>query len=45
MLIGANDMLIAAHALAINVVLVMDNTAEFAQVAGLSLENWGRPTA
>ncbi|MFY4713432.1 type II toxin-antitoxin system VapC family toxin [Burkholderia glumae] len=43
-LIGANDMLIAAHALALEAVLVTDNTAEFARVAGLPVENWLRPT-
>jgi tRNA(fMet)-specific endonuclease VapC len=39
-LIGANDMLIAAHALAIGAVLVTDNTDEFARVQDLCLENW-----
>ncbi len=39
-LIGANDMLIAAHALALDAVLVTDNTAEFSRVAGLQCENW-----
>ncbi|WP_017917854.1 type II toxin-antitoxin system VapC family toxin [Burkholderia gladioli] len=43
-LIGANDMLIAAHALAVEAILVTDNTAEFARVAGLQVENWLRPT-
>ncbi|WP_175992812.1 type II toxin-antitoxin system VapC family toxin [Burkholderia vietnamiensis] len=42
-LIGANDMLIAAHALAVDAVLVTDNTAEFTRVAGLAVENWLRP--
>ena len=42
-LIGANDMLIAAHALAVDAVLVTDNTAEFNRVAGLPVENWLRP--
>jgi tRNA(fMet)-specific endonuclease VapC len=42
-LIGANDMLIAAHALAVDAVLVTDNTAEFTRVAGLPVENWLRP--
>jgi tRNA(fMet)-specific endonuclease VapC len=39
-LIGANDMLIAAHALAIDAVIVTDNTDEFSRVQGLRLENW-----
>lgn len=41
-LIGANDMLIAAHALATDAVLVTDNTNEFARVPKLQLENWIR---
>ncbi|CAB3773639.1 Ribonuclease VapC2 [Paraburkholderia humisilvae] len=39
-LIGANDMLIAAHALAIDAVLITDNANEFPRVPGLRLENW-----
>ncbi len=38
--IGANDMLIAAQALAENVTLVTDNTKEFSRVHGLKIENW-----
>jgi tRNA(fMet)-specific endonuclease VapC len=41
--IGQNDMLIAAHALALNVVLVTDNDREFSRVPGLKVENWVRP--
>jgi tRNA(fMet)-specific endonuclease VapC len=37
--IGANDCLIAAHALALGATLVSAD-AEFARVAGLKLENW-----
>ena len=40
--IGANDLLIAAHALALGCILVTDNENEFARVAGLSRENWLR---
>ncbi len=40
--IGGNDLLIAAHALALEVVLVTDNEAEFARVRDLSCENWLR---
>ena len=40
--IGANDLLIAAHALALDHVLVSDNVREFSRVAGLKLENWLR---
>ncbi|SEF11351.1 tRNA(fMet)-specific endonuclease VapC [Burkholderia sp. WP9] len=39
-LIRANDMLIAAHALAIDAVVVTDNTDEFSRVQGLRTENW-----
>ncbi|WP_354686837.1 type II toxin-antitoxin system VapC family toxin [Cupriavidus necator] len=38
--IGANDMLIAAHALSISAVLVTDNIGEFSRVSGLRCENW-----
>lgn len=38
--IGANDMLIAAHALALDATLVTANTREFARIDGLRLENW-----
>lgn len=41
--IGANDLLIAAHALAQQATLVTDNVAEFERVPGLQLENWIRP--
>jgi tRNA(fMet)-specific endonuclease VapC len=42
-LIGANDLLIAAHARALGLVLVTNNTAEFERVKGLTLENWTQP--
>ena len=38
--IGPNDMLIAAHALATDTVLVTANKREFARVPGLTVENW-----
>jgi tRNA(fMet)-specific endonuclease VapC len=38
--IGANDMLIAAHALALNGILVTDNEREFQRIANLHIENW-----
>ena len=41
-LIGANDLLIAAHALALGCTLVTDNEREFARVPGLVIENWLR---
>ena len=39
-LIGANDMLIAAHAKALNLTLVTNNSREFNRVEGLEIENW-----
>ncbi len=39
-LIGAMDMLIAAHALAQNATLVTNNEREFQRVPGLKVENW-----
>ncbi|MBT2321202.1 PIN domain-containing protein [Variovorax paradoxus] len=41
--IGANDLLIAAHALALDATLVTDNEDEFRRVPGLVVENWLRP--
>jgi tRNA(fMet)-specific endonuclease VapC len=38
--IGSLDMLIAAHALALDCVLVTNNVKEFARVPGLKMENW-----
>jgi len=38
--IGALDQLIAAHALAVDAVLVTNNVREFERVVGLRLENW-----
>jgi tRNA(fMet)-specific endonuclease VapC len=40
--IGANDLLIAAQALALGHKIVTDNEREFARVRGLRLENWLR---
>jgi len=42
-LIGANDLFIAAHARALDLTLVTNNTAEFERVKGLALENWTLP--
>ena len=39
-LIGNNDLWIAAHARAIDVTLITNNTNEFSRVIGLNLENW-----
>ena len=38
--IGALDTMIAAHAIALDAVLVTNNLREFAKMAGLRLENW-----
>lgn len=39
-LIGPNDLLIAAHSLALDLVLVTANVDEFSRVPGLLIENW-----
>ena len=41
--IGAMDLLIASHALFLDVVLVTNNTKEFERVPGLKIENWLNP--
>jgi tRNA(fMet)-specific endonuclease VapC len=38
--IGPNDLLIAAHALALDLTVVTANTREFSQVLGLRVDNW-----
>jgi tRNA(fMet)-specific endonuclease VapC len=40
--IGAHDMLIAAHARALDAICVTDNVAEFKRVPALKVENWLR---
>ena len=39
-LIGANDLLIAAHARSLGLTLVTNNTREFDRVENLRVENW-----
>jgi tRNA(fMet)-specific endonuclease VapC len=39
-MIGANDLLIAAHARSLGLTLVTNNTGEFSRVRNLALENW-----
>ncbi len=39
-IIGNNDLLIAAHALSIDAVLVTNNVREFSRVSGLAIEDW-----
>jgi tRNA(fMet)-specific endonuclease VapC len=41
--IGANDLLIAAHALARELVIVTDNVSEFSRVPNLDVRNWLPP--
>ena len=43
--IGANDLWIAAQAMALGATMVTDNTREFERVAGLHVENWLAPGA
>eukprot|EP01012_Entosiphon_sulcatum_P032289 TRINITY_DN41087_c0_g1_i1.p2 TRINITY_DN41087_c0_g1~~TRINITY_DN41087_c0_g1_i1.p2 ORF type:complete len:132 (-),score=19.89 TRINITY_DN41087_c0_g1_i1:85-480(-) len=38
--IGPNDLWIAAHAVALDAVLVTNNEREFSRVPGLKVENW-----
>lgn len=38
--IGGNDLLIAAQALALDLVVVTNNEREFGRVGGLRIENW-----
>ena len=38
--IGGNDLLIAAHARCMNLILVTDNVREFSRVPALHVENW-----
>ena len=38
--IGAHDMLIAAHAIAVGATLVTNNEKEFKRIKGLKIENW-----
>ncbi len=40
--IGGNDLLIAAHAIALGCTIVTDNEREFSRIAQLSCENWLR---
>jgi tRNA(fMet)-specific endonuclease VapC len=41
--IGERDLLIAAHALALDRVVVTNDESEFARVPGLRCENWAAP--
>ena len=39
-IIGSLDLLIAAHAKSLNIILVTNNEKEFKRVKGLKIENW-----
>jgi tRNA(fMet)-specific endonuclease VapC len=41
-IIGANDLLIAAQALALSYTIVTDNEREFSRIESLAIENWLR---
>ena len=41
--IGGNDLLIAAHARALDLILVTNNVREYSRVPGLNVENWTEP--
>lgn len=43
MMIGANDLFIAAHARSLALTLVTNNTGEFRRVPNLAIENWATP--
>jgi tRNA(fMet)-specific endonuclease VapC len=40
--IWANDLFVAAHALALHCTLVTDNEREFTRITALAVENWLR---
>ena len=40
--IGSMDMLIAAHALSLNCILVTNNESEFRRIPALKIENWAK---
>lgn len=42
-MIGANDLFIAAHARALGLTLVTNNTDEFERVSDLHIDNWTTP--
>jgi tRNA(fMet)-specific endonuclease VapC len=42
-MIDANDLFIAAHARALDLTLVTNNTEEFGRVPDLKIENWTKP--
>ena len=41
--IGSNDLLIAVHALTLNLTVVTANVREFSRIPNLKVENWLNP--
>ena len=41
--IGSYDMLIASHAISLDLIMVTNNEKEFSRVKGLKMENWAKP--
>lgn len=41
--IGSLDMLIAAHAVSLGLILITNNESEFKKISGLKIENWVKP--
>ncbi len=41
--IGGNDLLIAAHALTLNLTVITANVGEFSRIPNLKVENWLNP--
>jgi tRNA(fMet)-specific endonuclease VapC len=39
-MVGANDLMIAAHARSLDAVVVTNNTKDFVRIKGLKVENW-----
>jgi tRNA(fMet)-specific endonuclease VapC len=39
-MIGANDLMIAAHARSLDAIVVTNNTKDFGRIRGLKVENW-----
>jgi tRNA(fMet)-specific endonuclease VapC len=39
-MVGANDLMIAAHALSLGAKIVTNNTKDFERIKGLAIENW-----
>jgi tRNA(fMet)-specific endonuclease VapC len=44
LMIGGNDLLIAAHARFLGLILATNNVREFSRVDGLKIENWTEPS-